>query len=808
MLLIISSVIVARIFLSVVNIIHKPKEGIFERQNTDKDYCYWSLRAVIRKWPLWLTRQLNLPLLENFAIKVLGNKTFNSSCVNGGWIDCEFIEFGKNVKIGQGSVVMSNILIKDKLIIKKVVLSDNVIIGAHSVVSPGTVIEKNAHLSALSRTRLNQNLYNNLIYRGRPAKQIYQNEFHLHKIKLEKAIFQDKREITDESQLLHMETKEMTVPFHVYISSGLLIVGGSFIIPALLFFIFLYKILIPKLFLTPFFFWRLSDWNVMLLLLITPLILISIYLLHLFFVALFTSGFYRFADYRGPAQGIFDRNLNEHWKALDYYHWRSFLLKYPIFIFLRSPFPWLLNWELRFIGSNRVGKGTIFEECFIHSHLNFGRNCYMGTFAHISNHMVDGVYGSENLTFYGAKIGDNCIFNALMGGMPGLEVGNNATFLPMATSIKYDKIEGDGIYSGFPVVKVKNDKIENLIYERKYKQSHEVLQKHESIDLKKIPITTNVFSWSPFSIFLYLLLHILSFLIPSLMILTFYTSALRSNVVSNWWRLIFIILDVMAWWGLYLLFSLLLGKLFLIILELIHKPKQGLFRLDKHDKDYSFYCLRTSVKKFIFWTWNNFAFPWVSNFAFKVCKMKADFKSTMFDGWSDLEFIEYGKNVMIGQGAVVLSSMIIGDHLLIKKVIIGDHVVIGGNSIVAPGTIIGKGATLGVWASTHINQILEPDWIYISSPARKFKSSKKNYEESKIESEKGTLRRIVDSGEKVPHTVKRYVMKDMVALAIDNLDTLYQKWLDDEKKKKDKNLRKKYKSNKKQIKKQERESLN
>ena len=39
----------------------------------------------------------------------------------------------------------------------------------------------------------------------------------------------------------------------------------------------------------------------------------------------------------------------------------------------------------------------------------------------------------------------------------------------------------------------------------------------------------------------------------------------------------------------------------------------------------------------------------------------------MFDGWSDVEFIEYGESVILGQGAVVLSSMIIGDHLLIKK---------------------------------------------------------------------------------------------------------------------------------------------
>ncbi len=124
----------------------------------------------------------------------------------------------------------------------------------------------------------------------------------------------------------------------------------------------------------------------------------------------------------------------------------------------------------------------------------------------------------------------------------------------------------------------------------------------------------------------------------------------------------------------------------------------------------------------------------------------------MFDGWSDVEFIDYGESIMLGQGAVVLSSMIIGDHLLIKKVKIGDHAIIGGNAIVAPGTVIGKGTTLGVWATTHVGQVLEPDWIYIGSPARKYQSARKMVEDSK----KITVRRIVDTGARIPYDVEKF----------------------------------------------------
>lgn len=299
----------------------------------------------------------------------------------------------------------------------------------------------------------------------------------------------------------------------------------------------------------------------------------------------------------------------------------------------------------------------------------------------------------------------------------------------------------------------------------------------DSFDITKFPITTNAFTWSLSAVIIYIFLHIVSLLMPTVMILTFYTFAMDS--VFYHWRILLIFIDIFSWWGVYILVSLVVGKMLLIILELTHKPKEGLFKANKNDSDYYYFCLRTAVKKYIFWVWNNFCFPWISNFAFKICSMRtmtADFKSTMFDGWSDTEFIEYGNNIMIGQGAVVLSSMILRiedkDYFLIKKVIIGDHVVLGGNAIVAPGTIIGHSSTLGVWANTHIGQVLEPYWIYVGKPAQKYKRpqwylnqqilEKARKEAQKVidESKKPAVRRLVDINDRIEFDVHKHVVKD------------------------------------------------
>lgn len=462
-ILIFSSIITAKVFLIFINLIRKPREGVFEMNRKNKDYCYWSLRAVVRKWPTWLARQLNVPLFEMIALKVLGIKTPFSSSLNEGWVDCEFVEIGKNVRIGQGSVIMSNILIQNKLIIKKVVILDNVIIGVHSVVSPGTVIESNTILDSISMTSINQQLESNSIYSGIPAKKIEKNLQIKDKRQLENKIFEKIAEAKYNQEDLKKEGKDQKVPFHFYAITGWTIIGGSFILPGFLYILYIYGLFMPSVFSNPISLSLLFNWTVLMFCLITPIVLIGLYLLHLYFVALFTRIWYKLAKTRGPDEGILDRNLDEHSKAIDYYHFSSFLMKYPIFAVIRSPFPWLIRWELNYIKCVKSGKGTTYEEgAYIHSRIDCGRDCYFGTFAHITNHLVDGVYGTENLTYYGAKIGDGCIFNALIGGLPGLEVGNHATFLPMCSSIKYDKMGNDGVYSYFPAKKLNDEDIKKF----------------------------------------------------------------------------------------------------------------------------------------------------------------------------------------------------------------------------------------------------------------------------------------------------------------------------------------------------------
>ena len=65
-----------------------------------------------------------------------------------------------------------------------------------------------------------------------------------------------------------------------------------------------------------------------------------------------------------------------------------------------------------------------------------------------------------------------------------------------------------------------------------------------------------------------------------------------------------------------------------------------------------------------------------------------------------------------------MSSMVLGDYLLVKKVILQEGCTIGAFSVIAPGTIVEEGAILGMGSYTNLNQRLNKNCIHFGRPAK------------------------------------------------------------------------------------------
>ena len=208
--------------------------------------------------------------------------------------------------------------------------------------------------------------------------------------------------------------------------------------------------------------------------------------------------------------------------------------------------------------------------------------------------------------------------------------------------------------------------------------------------------------------------------------------------IFDWFDAFFIPLAALGWWALFVLLTCVHAWIILKILNLLCKPKEGIFprfpnEKGKYNRDFRYWCMREVVKKPAVWAAHSFPLPWIDLLVFKFFGVKYKAETPLMDSWVSTEFLEIGNNVLVGSTSVISSSAIIGDKLIIQKVKIGDNSVVGGTSIVSPGTVIGKNVMLGARSSTHIGQRLEDGWIYFGNPATKLRENDLGDEVEKID---------------------------------------------------------------------------
>ncbi len=167
----ISAILFSVLFLTIINLLFPPKEGIFSRDVRDKNYLFWNLRNLSKKWPLFISASNPFPWLKNrFTLRFFGVRIGKKAICDTCWISSEFVNIGNNVIIGMGSTLLSFGIEQDRFILKRIQVEDNVLIGAKCVLLPGTIIKKDSKLSAHSYTKFDDILKDNSIYSGHPAK--------------------------------------------------------------------------------------------------------------------------------------------------------------------------------------------------------------------------------------------------------------------------------------------------------------------------------------------------------------------------------------------------------------------------------------------------------------------------------------------------------------------------------------------------------------------------------------------------------------------------------------------------------------
>ncbi len=250
---------------------------------------------------------------------------------------------------------------------------------------------------------------------------------------------------------------EVNLQFHWYFLAFFIIYAGSFVIPGLIFMFFSYFYFVPVFLETNSFLALFTELEPLIAAILIPWVMIGCYLLHLILVGFITRWLWGITEKNSPSkEGVIPRNIPS--KTLNYYHIRSFMIKYGKNTFVKGPFPYLTNWFFNTVRSNLIGKGTTIEEQVCGDKFcEIGKNCYFGPNAVLTTHLVEGVFG--RVTYFKIRVGDNSTFSPISMVAPGGKLGDNTYLFPFVAAFKYSEIKGDNYYFGTPLRKIFGKKV-------------------------------------------------------------------------------------------------------------------------------------------------------------------------------------------------------------------------------------------------------------------------------------------------------------------------------------------------------------
>ncbi len=596
--------------------------------------------------------------------------------------------------------------------------------------------------------------------------------------------------------------EEINMQFGWYIFIFITIYYLSWLLAGFVFFLYFLIEFMPNVLQVSSFITIFTEPKSIISLLLMPLIVIACYVIRLISVAITTRIFWRITERISPSKdGVIPRNIRS--KAADYYHLRSFMLKYGKNLFTKGMFPWLSNWFFNFVGSSKIGKGTTLEESVASDKfITVGNNTYMGVNATLASHLVQGIFG--NIQYFRMHIGNNVTIGAMDQIGPGSDIMDGSYLLPLASTNRHSVLKGgNNYYFGIPLRKIfmkktmnylglteedleKNENLEAYLERNKEKVTRKEKKRKKNNEMKSVSSEANTteikevqkekidvesLTKEDLSIdfttssaisrinIKFLLVYVPILWLAGLIISIFwyeYTKGawnfsnqtnLIYSIFKNISTILFLPLAILIMIYLFILGVLIFSKLLLIFINLIHQPKEGIFLAEVRNPDYDFWMFRTELKKITLWLLRNSPVPWADFIALKWFGVNMDSSSHLYDAWCDVDFISIGRKVLIGQGATIMSSMVIGKYLIIKRVVFDDYVMVGGHTTIAPGTIMGHDSVIGAISSTTYKRILNPNYIYFGIPAIPLKENKYAEERRDL-----VVKRHVDESKKTEET--------------------------------------------------------
>ncbi len=371
----------------------------------------------------------------------------------------------------------------------------------------------------------------------------------------------------------------------------------------------------------------------------------------------------------------------------------------------------------------RVGRYVEDEEF-----IEIGDNTFMSNATAVGGHLMD-----RYLTLCETKIGQNCIFDFMSGGV-GAIIGDNSIFDQYSGAMKGQICRGNAIYGGMPVKKIGDysdlspDERENL--KKKILQ----IDGTDFIKRKNVPIRISEIKLGLMKVLVVIGGTTFGLFFPYLYSLFFQNFYSPSNHLLNITLLLIVPVVFFIALGFFVIGTTLIIKILIVYYNQKAEIPEGYYELD--DPRAKYFKIKYFLRLFGLRMFDGTPFKILNTLALRFWGgVRIGKNVKIFDSIIDPQYLEVDDYSLIAQGARVHTHDIIEDKLYIQSVKIGKNVIIGNFSHIKPGVELVDNSVTGVMSWLRKNRKCKRPALWIGKPAvelpleiiAKSRSSKQKY---------------------------------------------------------------------------------
>lgn len=165
-------ILLGGVYARILRFISPPADAIFSSGDNSIQCIIWKQTVFAYEWTASILTYITPVILRPVLFQLLGAKFGKGVLIAGKIVEPQMVEIGDYSFTGEMSLLMAHALMKETVVLKRIIIGKYVSVGAHSVIMPGVRIGDESIVAAGALVSMDTVIPSGEVWGGIPARKI------------------------------------------------------------------------------------------------------------------------------------------------------------------------------------------------------------------------------------------------------------------------------------------------------------------------------------------------------------------------------------------------------------------------------------------------------------------------------------------------------------------------------------------------------------------------------------------------------------------------------------------------------------